>query len=157
MAVLCTFKIKMRAKILNMGLPGVKLMHQCINTEMLNEIYKQLIFPKRFHQTAHIRIANSPRAVQCRRSLIYKATHQFNQLPLKLKYTPVKLFKLAVKKCKLVDVTGDQMTNSKQNTSPKISSTNDQRMNSKQNTSPKLLTKHISTANQCTSFLMQAV
>ena len=107
-----------------MGLPGVKLMHKCINTQMPNEIYKQLIFPKRFHQAAHIRIANSPRTVQSRRSLIYKATHQFNQLLLNLK-----LFKIAIKKCKLVEVTEDQMTNSKQNTSPK------------------LLIKHISPAN----------
>ena len=104
MDVLCTFKIKIRAKILNMGLPGVKLMHKCINTQMPNEIYKQLIFPKRFRQAAHIRIANSPRMVQCRRSLIYKATCQFNQLLLNLKYVPVKIFKLAIKKCNFFKV-----------------------------------------------------
>ena len=57
MDVLCTFKIKIRAKILNMGLPGVKLMHKCINTQMPNEIYKQIIFLKRFCQ------ANSPTMV----------------------------------------------------------------------------------------------
>ena len=66
MNVLCTFKIKIRAKTLNMGLPGVKLMHKRINTQMPNVIYKQLVFPNGFHQVAHIRVSNFPKKVQCR-------------------------------------------------------------------------------------------
>ena len=107
MDVLCTLKIKIRTKIYNMGLPRVKLTHKCVNSQIPNEIYKQLIFPKRYHQAAHLRMVNSPKMVHCRRSLIYKVTCQFNQLLLNLKYAPVKLFKFSIKKCKLVEVKDD--------------------------------------------------
>ena len=49
---------------------AVKVVHSVINTQAPPELFKMLIFPRKFRKTARISFNTAPRTKKCRRALI---------------------------------------------------------------------------------------
>ena len=86
---------------------GLKFISKVINTQMPKQIYNLLKFPRKPRKNMKIETKRTPRAIKCRRTLIYKALRQFNALHSSIKFLHPRLFKRAIEKRRILEIPDD--------------------------------------------------
>ena len=86
---------------------GAKFINKIINTQTPPEIFKQLVFPRKFRKNTKIYTKRAPRTQKCRRSTVYSSLTIFNSLHHSLRYLHPKIFKRLIEKRRILEIPTD--------------------------------------------------